>query len=274
MLYRGFPAAETTEPEALKESSAMARIQQRFGISDGGADRRLRQARRFATRGDSALAIASFRRHDSFMPAERAFSLGVVILAAGFSSRMGRPKLLLPWGETSVLGHLIGTWKGLGAEQIAVVRRHDDAELQAELDRIQFSAANRIINPDPDRGMFSSIQCAARWDGWIPALTHWALALGDQPHLRMETLKRLLESAKANPEKVSQPARAGRPRHPVVLPQPLFRELARAKDATLKEFLATQSAGMNPIEITDPGLELDLDRPEDYEAALRLFLNQ
>ena len=53
--------------------------------------------------------------------AERSFSVGVVILAAGRSARMGRPKLLLPWGETSVLGHLIKQWQALGARQIAVV---------------------------------------------------------------------------------------------------------------------------------------------------------
>jgi len=41
------------------------------------------------------------------LAAERSFAVGVVILAAGRSARMGRPKLLLPWGGTSVLGHLL-----------------------------------------------------------------------------------------------------------------------------------------------------------------------
>ena len=48
---------------------------------------------------------------------------GVVILGAGASSRMGRPKLLLPWGDTSIIGHLIEQWRALAAAQIAVVRR-------------------------------------------------------------------------------------------------------------------------------------------------------
>ena len=46
---------------------------------------------------------------------------GAVILAAGSSSRMGRPKLLLPWGATSVLGHQIQTWRSLSVGQIATV---------------------------------------------------------------------------------------------------------------------------------------------------------
>ena len=41
---------------------------------------------------------------------------GVVILAAGASSRMGKPKLVLPWGKTSVLGHLIEQWKQAGGQ--------------------------------------------------------------------------------------------------------------------------------------------------------------
>ncbi len=49
--------------------------------------------------------------------------LGVVILGAGASSRMGRPKLLLPWGATTIVGHLLEQWQTLGAAQIAVVRR-------------------------------------------------------------------------------------------------------------------------------------------------------
>src|SRR6185503_15148995 len=105
---------------------------------------------------------------------------GVVILAAGASRRMGRPKLLLPWGETSVLGHLLQKWTELGAAQIAVVYAADTKIIAAELDRLAFSPAQRIQNPAPENGMFSSIQCAANWQGWNQDLTHWIVTLGDQ----------------------------------------------------------------------------------------------
>ena len=51
--------------------------------------------------------------------------MGVVVLAAGASSRMGRPKLLLPWGDTTVIGHLIANWQTVGARQITVVVADD-----------------------------------------------------------------------------------------------------------------------------------------------------
>src|SRR5215470_6783259 len=89
------------------------------------------------------------------------YSLAVVILAAGRSRRMGRPKLLLSWAGTSVLGHLVKRWRQLGPAQLAVVIARGDALLAAELDRLELPGTDRIENPSPDQGMFSSVQCAA-----------------------------------------------------------------------------------------------------------------
>ena len=200
---------------------------------------------------------------------KRAGSLGIVILAAGRSTRMGRPKLLLPWGRTSVLGHLIKQWNALGAKQIAVVCAPDDGAMRVELDRLGFPVQDRIINPAPDRGMFSSIQCAAQWSGWQAALTRWAIVLGDQPHLEQQTLRRVLDFSAAHPASVCQPARLGRGRHPVVLPKSVFRRVATTTAATLKEFLAVSPRKVALCELDDPGLDLDIDRPEDYQRALR-----
>lgn len=198
-----------------------------------------------------------------------AFSVGVVILAAGRSTRMGRPKLLLPWGRTSVLGHLIAQWTALGAKQIAIVCAPADLALRLELDRLGFPAQHRIINPAPERGMFSSIQSAAQWPGWQANLTHQAIVLGDQPHLEPRTLRKLLKFSAAHPASVCQPARLGHRRHPVLLPRSVFRPLANSTAATLKEFLAARSRRVAFCELDDPGLDLDMDRPEDYWNALR-----
>jgi molybdenum cofactor cytidylyltransferase len=204
------------------------------------------------------------------LSAGRAFSVGVIILAAGRSARMGKPKLLLPWGKTSVLGYLIEEWRALHVKQIAVVCATGDLAIQAEMDRLGFPAQDRIINPNPQRGMFSSIQCAAQWPGWQPALTHWAIVLGDQPHLRPQTLRRVLEFSAAQPGRVCQPARQGHGRHPVLLPKAVFQQLAPTTAATLKEFLAAEAAQVALCEMDDPGLDVDIDRPEDYEKALLL----
>jgi molybdenum cofactor cytidylyltransferase len=197
------------------------------------------------------------------------FRFAVMILAAGASSRMGRPKMLLPWGETSVLGHLIAQWKKADAHQITVVCVADDEGIHNELDRIAFARQQRIVNPAPSRGMFSSIQAAARWPGWSPTLTHWAIALGDQPHLANATLRAVSEFAAQHVDKICQPSRNIRPRHPVFLPKHVFETLADSTPHTLKEFLIAHVSEVRLIEVNDPGLDLDLDTPADYENARR-----
>jgi molybdenum cofactor cytidylyltransferase len=197
-------------------------------------------------------------------------AFAIAILAAGVSSRMGRPKMLLPWRETTVLGHSIVQWRLAGAAQVAVVCAEGDSEIEKELDRLSVSRSERIINPDPARGMFSSIQCVARWESW-QSVQHIALSLGDQPHLSLTTLQKLVRFATNHPESVCQPSRAGRPRHPVFLPRKLLDELARSKASTLKEFLLSYADVRQLLEMDDPALDLDIDTPADYENVKKRF---
>ena len=191
--------------------------------------------------------------------------LGVVILGAGASARMGRPKLLLPWRDTTVIGELLAQWQAIGAGQIVIVLRPADAALAAELDRVNFPPTGRIENPQPERGMFSSIVCAANWNGWQPELSHWAIVLGDQPHLQAETLRLLLEFSAQNRAMICQPLFGGRTRHPVILPRPAFVELKNTGAASLKDFLKLTTVPHVQCSVADAGLSLDMDTPEDYK---------
>ena len=111
-------------------------------------------------------------------------------------------------------------------------------------------------------------ECAALWQGWNAALTHWAIVLGDQPHLRAETLRELLGFTAAHPERICQPMYGGHRRHPVLLPKAIFSLLATSTAGDLKQFLQPyQIAGCG---VDDAGLELDIDWPEDYHRALQL----
>lgn len=207
-----------------------------------------------ATGFGSKVGMASFHGH-----------LGVVILGAGASARMGRPKLLLPWRDTTVIGQLLAQWRELGTAQIAIVLRPSDAALNTELDRLAFPKAGRIENPQPERGMFSSIVCAANWNGWRPEISSWAIVLGDQPHLQPETLRQLLEFSAQNKEAICQPASGGHTRHPVIMPRQAFAELKTTRAATLKDFLKLTAAPRVQCSMADAGLTLDMDTPEDYK---------
>ncbi len=197
------------------------------------------------------------------------FACGVVILGAGQSSRMGCPKLLLPWGATTVLGQLIEQWTSLEAAQIAVVCAAEDQQLKVAVQRLAVAKPGIIDNRAPERGMFSSVQCAAGWERWRLGLTHFAVVLGDQPHLRLETLRSILAFSAEHPDCPCQPSYGSRRHHPVLLPGPIFRQIADSPARDLKSFLSAFRVLL--CEIGDPGLVLDIDRPEDYQQALRLY---
>jgi molybdenum cofactor cytidylyltransferase len=187
---------------------------------------------------------------------------GVAILAAGVSSRMGRPKLLLPWGEKTILAHLIQQWTALGSSQIGVVIEPKSALIP------HLANVDQIANPEPHRGMFSSVQCAAMWESWKKEITHFVITLGDQPQVESGTLKVIMNFVTANPEHICQLSRNGRPRHPVVLPRKYFLELGTAKESNLKEFLRARESQRRLLESADDALDVDIDTPEDYQRAL------
>lgn len=179
---------------------------------------------------------------------------------------MGQPKLLLPWGNETIIEHSVRRWAAVGATSTVVVAANDPALIDA----VQRSGGFHIINPDPDRGMFSSVRCAAQWPRWEATLTHWFISLGDQPHLRDTTLRQLICAVQADPASVWQPAYRGRRCHPVVLPKESFAALRDSPAYNLKAFLASSVIERRSVEIDDPGLEIDIDTPEDYARAKKL----
>ena len=116
--------------------------------------------------------------------------------------------------------------------------------------------------------MFSSILCAARWEGWDEEVTAWAIVLGDQPHLSRATLATLLAFQQRHPQAICQPAYGGHGRHPVILPRGVFAKLKQSRAATLKGFLRRIPGPRAQCPIEDPNLALDLDWPKDYQRLL------
>jgi molybdenum cofactor cytidylyltransferase len=177
---------------------------------------------------------------------------------------MGRCKLLLPWGDKTILTHLLDQWRRAGAAQIAPVIDPLNQLLREALAHAGFSRSGLIENSSPQLGMFSSLQEASRWSGWHSTLTHWAVCLGDQPHVQTSTLRLLLDAARKNPTRICQPALHGRAGHPIVLPANNFRELAQRGVPNLRVYLRIHEALRLRLPVEDPGISQDLNTPEDY----------
>jgi molybdenum cofactor cytidylyltransferase len=185
-----------------------------------------------------------------------------VVLAAGESKRMGRPKQVLPYGTSTiletVLAHVLaspvdGTLVVLGAAEDKV------APLLANL------SVETIVNTDFRSGMLSSVQCGIRA---LPASARAALIfLGDQPTVGRETAERVVAAYRASGRGLVLPVHAGRGGHPLLIDLKYRAEIGELSSGIgLRELLARHPEDISRVEIDDPGLLLDIDTPEDYHS--------
>lgn len=196
-----------------------------------------------------------------------------VLLAAGASTRMGRPKMLLPWGETTVIGSLLSQWSRIGVGHLAVVIRSGDEPLHAEIHRFSqaqgpdYCQVHVLENANPRAEMWSSIQCAAHSTVWPAHIVGVVIALGDQPHLSDALLSALLRAHAVSSEssRILRPRFGERTGHPVVMPMTCFKSLSDERAEHLKSALESRRASWSFLDWEESALFEDLDTPEDYE---------
>src|SRR5437016_2190278 len=117
-----------------------------------------------------------------------------VVLAAGSSSRMGRPKALLDAGGRTFLEKVCATVAGAGVQPVLVVLAHDAQEVAAALP----NDCVAVPNPNPELGQVSSM--ALGLEAALQLGKRWALvALVDHPEVSIETARLLAEAAAAEP---------------------------------------------------------------------------
>lgn len=177
-----------------------------------------------------------------------------MVLAAGRSTRMGRPKLLLPLGADTVLGRVLA---GCAGFEVLVVA---SPEVAAVLD----PAVPRIVNPEPGRGMTHSLRLA---DAAIPAGRTLLVVLGDKPFLPAGLVRAVAEGLAA--ADVAVPESGGVPGHPVG-----FGSRARDRIAGLPDGDGLRALRDDPalrrctVLWEGPEPLIDVDTPEDYAALL------
>jgi molybdenum cofactor cytidylyltransferase len=110
-----------------------------------------------------------------------------LVLAAGGSSRLGRPKQLLPFGPATLLDHTVATARGCGFDQLVVALGGAADEVR---ERVDLRGADVVVNDAYGEGCSSSI--AAGMDALHPDADLLVLLLGDQPGVTCETVAALL----------------------------------------------------------------------------------
>lgn len=189
-----------------------------------------------------------------------------VLPAAGRSRRMGRPKLLLPWGGTTVLGAVVETLRAAEVDPIAVVTARGDEALRQWVEEREVLAA---VNPRPERGMLSSVWEGLAALGGAEALARRGEPLlvmpSDLPALRPATVRTLLRRLGSSTRLLAVPVYRGRRGHPVVFAAALIPELLRLDlGVGPRQIFHLHPGDILEVDVDDPGCRADLDTPADY----------
>ncbi|MEJ7781882.1 MAG: nucleotidyltransferase family protein [Solirubrobacteraceae bacterium] len=192
--------------------------------------------------------------------AEPRFLTGLV-LAAGGSRRLGRPKQLLPYRDSTLLGHVLDTARACAFDQLVVpIGGHAD-DVRAAVD---LAGTDVVVNERYGEGCSSSIAAAL---GAVDArCTVLALLLGDQPGVRTETVRALLAGRGDAPLAVCR-YDDGRG-HPLAFARETFADLAALHGDKGVWRLLDRRAG-DVVEVAVPGpIPRDVDTAADYEAVV------
>lgn len=199
------------------------------------------------------------------MPYESGPKISAVILAAGFSSRMGDFKPLMDLAGQSVLAHCVRNFRDAGVRDILVVTGHRAPEVQAEVEKLGVLS---MQNARHELGMFSSVCVAV---AGLFELSHLAgldaffILPVDIPLVRPATIAALIEAYEG---RVAYPCFEGERGHPPLIPAGLIPEiLGHDGHGGLKSLLETCPAVDVPV--WDRGILLDADTPDDFSGLVR-----
>ena len=194
--------------------------------------------------------------------------IAAIVLAAGMSQRMGKPKLLLKLNGDTIIEHIIKELQQSSVDSIIVVLGHNPQPLKELLSSY---SVKTVINENYKEGMTSSFKVGLNEvkDTADAAL----LVLGDQPFISHTLINKLIDTYKKTSEaKIVSPIYEGKKGHPVLFDKSLFDEiLSLPPDKYIREVIHNHYDELATIP-WDKGTILDIDTPEDYVEALKLSL--
>lgn len=191
--------------------------------------------------------------------------LAAVVLAAGYSRRMGAFKPLLSFGGTTVIERVLATVREAGIETLRVVVGWNADPLIPVLERC---GVPWVRNRRFAEGMYASIQAGVR--NLPPDVAAFFLLPGDMPLVQAATLIRLAAEWDARPGGILYPCLRGRRGHPPLIARCCIPGiLAETPPGGLRQLLARHAEEARDVEVADPGILVDLDTPDQYQESLR-----
>ena len=188
-----------------------------------------------------------------------------IVLAAGRSSRMGRPKATLPLDDRDTfLSHIVRTFLAAEVDDVVVVVGHDAETIMNNFAESGLPA-RFVANPDYDRGQLSSLVAGLSFVD-RPGVTAALVTLVDVPLVSSGTVRAVIDRYRQTHAPIVRPTSGIRHGHPLLIDRSLFDEL-RSGDPGLgaKPIVRAHASAAGDVEIADEGAFTDIDTVEEYQ---------
>ncbi len=189
-----------------------------------------------------------------------------LILAAGYSSRMGSFKPLAKLGPMTAAERCINLFISAGVSDIRVVTGHRHAEIAELLDKLN---VRHVLNPNFDEGMFSSV--TAGLSSLESSSQAFFILPVDIPLVRKSSILQLLRAFDPIESGVVYPCFWGKRGHPPLINGELIREILKFDgNGGLRGYLK-QKMALN-LEVPDENILTDMDLPQQYQALVNRLI--
>jgi molybdenum cofactor cytidylyltransferase len=192
--------------------------------------------------------------------------IAALIPAAGFSTRMGSFKPLLPLGHGTVIERVISLFRTQGVKDIVVVLGYEASRLAATVESL---GVRWVMNEDYEKDMFSSVKIGVR-HFHIGTRAFFLLPV-DFPLVRPETLTTLANAFLTSGLDVCRPVYQKKYGHPPLISTGLIDDLTHHQEpGGMRSFLSRYEGRTLAVECDDPGILINLNSWQDYEKACEM----
>jgi molybdenum cofactor cytidylyltransferase len=192
--------------------------------------------------------------------------ISAILLAAGESNRMGQPKQLMPFDQSTIVERTIDNLLNSAVSETIVVLGYRDQDVRKT---IADKPVKIAINPDYQQGMSASVIAGLKQvDKRAQAVL---IALGDQPFVDSQTINTLVEAFIANNRGIIIPVYQGRRGNPVIFAIKYKDELWNLKgDIGGREIINHHPDDVLEVAVNCEGVLLDIDTAENYTSMIKL----
>lgn len=202
-----------------------------------------------------------------------------ILLAAGLSTRMGEPKQLLPFADSTIVETVVDNMLDAKFSEVIVVVGHYAEQIQ---ELISDLSVKTVFNPDYHKGMLTSVQAGvrslnfpnennSRGASTFTNRNAFALLLVDQPFITSALIDIVIDTYTHTTKGIVLPSYNYRRGHPVIFNQKYVDEiLSLSQDSDgVRTLYKTHSKDIHYVEVDTDAVLRDIDYKEDYERALK-----